>query len=80
MEFFFNLENYLLKDDQETNDNLKVNEDLDFLNSSLDLTSNKLDNVRKNSALFSFNESQVDLQRNKKIRKESQDSFKGKFG
>jgi hypothetical protein len=60
MEFLFDLENYLLKDEQETNDNLKVNDDLDFLNSSLDLTSNKLDNARKNSALFSFNEFQGD--------------------
>ena len=37
MDFMYNLEDFLLKDDNETNDCLKPINDFDFLNSSLDL-------------------------------------------
>lgn len=75
VDFIYNLEDYLLKDDSETNDNLKQIDDFEFLNSSLDMTSSKHDTLRRNSALFSFNDSLLDPSREKKIRKESKDSI-----
>ena len=37
MDFVCNIETFLLKDENETDDNLKINEGIEFLNSSVDL-------------------------------------------
>lgn len=74
-EFFVNLESYLLKEEGDTRDNLKTNEEIDFFNSSLDFSNSKNDSLWKNSALFSFEDSHYDLEAHKKIRKDSSNTI-----
>lgn len=65
----YNLDDFLLKDDNETNDCLKPINDFDFLNSSLDLNQPGMETNWKNSIILSFNDSLIDISREKKIRK-----------
>ena len=56
-----------------------MNDDFDFFNSSLDISSSKNDSIRKNSALFSINDSHLEVEREKKIRKSSRDNIEIKI-
>lgn len=69
------METYLLKEESCTRENLRTSADFDFLNSSFDLSNSKNDSVRKNSALFSINDSNFEVEREKKIRKESNETI-----
>jgi hypothetical protein len=43
LDFVTNIEDFLLKEEHETRDNLKANDDIEFLNTSLDLNNQEVE-------------------------------------